>query len=377
MNKARDTVIGIDLTADERRPSGVCVLRGKQARTMRVRADEELCALARQVRPRLVAIDAPLSLPPGRKTIHDRNGEHYRPCDRALRERGIRFFPITLGAMRKLTERGLALKASLEADGFSVVEVFPGGAQDVLGLPRKQHHLEGLREGLRRLGLRGIRDDATHDELDAITAAYTGRLLLRGEAEVWGGDSSGVQGFRGLTEGIVMPKAQERTQAASRKTKHAPLPPAFLDGLRLYWRGFYWHSHEAWEGLWRESQDPERSFLQALIQIDAALIHTERGDWRGVRNVLRRAWNNLSRCPDQLWGVDVPLLMNQVEAFSAEVEAILHGDKRAFNWRRKPRLTPEGVTPPRRERLRRAKNDLPHLNRYQQKSSPFMEGDIS
>jgi hypothetical protein len=137
------------------------------------------------------------------------------------------------------------------------------------------------------------------------------------------------------------------------------LPPEFLDGLCLYWRGFYWHSHEAWEDLWRASEEPQRSFLQALIQMDAALIHSERGDWRGVRNLLNRARNNLSRCPDKVLNIDVPLLRKQVEAFSAEVEAILRGDKRAFNWRRKPRLAPEGVPLPPRERLRRAKGDGP------------------
>ena len=353
MKTASETVIGIDLTADERRPSGVCVLRGKQARTMLLLTDEEMCALARKVRPRLVTIDAPLSLPPGRKTIHDRNGEHYRPCDRALMERGIRFFPITLGAMRKLTERGLTLKASLEADRFSVVEVFPGGAQDVLGLPRKQHDLEGLRDGLRQLGLRGIRDDATHDELDAVTAAYTGLLLLRGEAEVLGNEEIEKLGNWEISscEGIVMPPFPN--------FPISQFPPEFLDGLRLYWRGFYWHSHEAWEDLWRASKEPQRSFLQALIQIDAALIHTERGDWRGVRNLLNRVRNNLLRCPDKVLNVDVPLLKKQVEVFSAEVEAVLRGDKRAFNWRRKPRLAPDGVILPQRERLHRAKEDVP------------------
>lgn len=357
MKTTHETVMGIDLSADERRASGVCVLRGRRARTTLVGTDAEICALARRVRPCLITIDAPLSLPPGRRTVHDRSGAHDRPCDRALRQRGIRLFPVTLGAMRRLTERGMQLKAQLEAAGFCVVEVFPGGAQDVLGLPRKQHDLDGLRDGLRRLGVRGIRDDATHDELDAVTAAYTGWLWLRGEAKVLGGEETRkrANGEMGSVEGIVMPRSPD--------CPIAPLPSAFLDGLRLYWRGFYWHSHEAWEDLWRASAEPQRSFLQALIQIDAALIHTERGNWRGVHNLLRRADNNLARCPDKVLGVDVPSLREQVAAFCAEVEAMLRGERRAFNWRRKPRLAPEGVSLPKRERRRRAKGDLPQRAR--------------
>jgi hypothetical protein len=164
-------------------------------------------------------------------------------------------------------------------------------------------------------------------------------------------------------DGIAMPKAQENTQHATRNlaleqsegTQHASL---FLEGLRLYWRGSYWHSHEAWEDLWRESQDPERSFLQALIQINAALIHSEKGHWRGVRNLLTRVLNNLPNCP-KVFDVDVPSLRRQVEVFRAEAEALLNGNKKSFNWRVKPRLAPDGVTLPARERLRRAKDDLP------------------
>jgi predicted nuclease with RNAse H fold len=186
------TVMGIDLAASERKASGVCLLRGKRVKTFLLHTDDELVALAKRVRPALIAIDAPLSLPPDRKSIHDRTGTHLRFCDRELLRRGIRFFPVTLGAMRPLTERGMRLKERLQGEGFRVVEVFPGGAQDVLGLPRKHHNLDGLREGLRRLGLRGIPDDATHDELDAVTAAYVGWLFLRGKAEVLGEEGDGI-----------------------------------------------------------------------------------------------------------------------------------------------------------------------------------------
>jgi predicted nuclease with RNAse H fold len=186
------TVMGIDLAASERKASGVCLLRGKRVKTFLLHTDDELVALAKRVRPDLIAIDAPLSLPPDRKSIHDRTGTHLRFCDRELLRRGIRFFPVTLGAMRPLTERGMRLKERLQGEGFRVVEVFPGGAQDVLGLPRKHHNLDGLREGLRRLGLRGIPDDATHDELDAVTAAYVGWLFLRGKAEVLGEEGDGI-----------------------------------------------------------------------------------------------------------------------------------------------------------------------------------------
>lgn len=188
------TVVGVDLAGSPRRPTGVCVLRGLTACTRVAYGDDEILGLIREARPALVPIDAPLTLPAGRKSIHDRNGEHYRPCDRELQRRGLRFFPVTLGPMRMLTERGLRLRAEVESLGFRAVECFPGAAQDVWGLPRKQHDLEGLRAGLRGLKVKGIADDATNDELDAVAGALTGRWFLMGRGEMLGGE-----------DGIVMP----------------------------------------------------------------------------------------------------------------------------------------------------------------------------
>lgn len=188
------TVVGVDLAGSPRRATGVCVLRGLTARTCVVYSDDEILDLIHEAGPALVPIDAPLTLPAGRKSIHDRNGEHYRECDRELQRRGLRFFPITLGPMRALTERGMKLRAEIEAMGFRAIECFPGAAQDVWGLPRKQHDLEGLRAGLRGMKIKGITDDATNDELDAATGALTGRWFLLRKGEMLGGE-----------DGIVMP----------------------------------------------------------------------------------------------------------------------------------------------------------------------------
>lgn len=167
--------------------------------------DEEILEFTRRANPGVVAIDAPLNLPPGRKSMADRNGAHYRPCDLELRRRGIPFFPITLGPMRSLTERGIRLKRRLEEDGFRPIEIYPGGAQDVWGLPRAKRNLPGLRRGLTRLGIRGLEKKGSDHELDAATGALVGRLFLKGMAEVLGDFATGA---------IVMP----RQSAARRKS---------------------------------------------------------------------------------------------------------------------------------------------------------------
>ena len=94
----------------------------------------------------------------------------------------IKFFPITLGPMRKLTSRGMKLKNNLETMGLKVIESYPGSIQDMLGMPRKQEGLEKLRKALADYGVKGDvhKSEITHDELDAITSALVGVMFLKG-----------------------------------------------------------------------------------------------------------------------------------------------------------------------------------------------------
>jgi len=181
-------VVGIDLTGTEKRASGFCVLETKtmKVQTSLLHTDEEIVKKIQEIKPRVVAIDAPLTLPKGRKSIEERSNSHLRNCDKELLKRGIKFFPITLGPMRKLTKRGMKLKEILEKKGFKVIEVYPGGAQDLLGVPRKQKGLEKLKSGLEKLGIKGLSHKMNDDELDAVTCAYIAKLFLDGDYEAFG-----------------------------------------------------------------------------------------------------------------------------------------------------------------------------------------------
>jgi predicted nuclease with RNAse H fold len=180
------SVVGLDLAGVETRPTGFCVLTGMRAETSQVYTDEDIVKRVQKCKPEIVAIDAPLSLPAGRESIDQRTNIHLRECDKELLKRGIKFFPITLGPMRKLTSRGMNLKGILEEKRFKVIEVYPGGAQDVLGIPRKQQGLKKLRAGLEKLGIGGLNSQMGDHELDAVTCALVGRLLLEGKADAYG-----------------------------------------------------------------------------------------------------------------------------------------------------------------------------------------------
>jgi len=180
-------VLGVDLAGSEKRPTGMCLLyRDYACRCWTVYRDVDIVISALAFMPRIVAVDAPLSLPRGRKSLSSPEPVHFRSCDLELRRRGIKFFPITLGPMRTLTTRGIMLKNMLEDFGLKVIEVYPGGAQDVLGLPRKSRDLQELIAGLKSIGLSGLRDDVTGDEADAATCALVGLLYINNEYEALG-----------------------------------------------------------------------------------------------------------------------------------------------------------------------------------------------
>ncbi len=186
------SIVGLDLAGVETRPTGFCILSEMKAETYHLFTDAEIIENTVKANPRIITIDAPLSLPPGRKSIEERTGNHLRDSDRVLLKMGIKLFPITLGPMRKLTVRGIRLRETLEHRGFKVLEAYPGGAQDVLGIPRKRQGLEKMRVGLTALGILGFNTDMSDHELDAATIAYVGKLFLEGKAVIYGDPDQGI-----------------------------------------------------------------------------------------------------------------------------------------------------------------------------------------
>ncbi|MEM2964316.1 MAG: DUF429 domain-containing protein [Candidatus Bathyarchaeia archaeon] len=176
---------GVDLAGSESRATGYCILGADlNVETQVLFRNEEIIQRIQRDRPGIVCVDAPLALPKGRCCLRDdcscRGKGHLRECDKGLLQMGIKFFPLTLGPMRKLTMRGMELKEALKNLGFGVIESYPGAAQDLMGIPRKKS-LEELKKSLIRYGLKGgITGNLTDHELDAVTCALVGRMYLEG-----------------------------------------------------------------------------------------------------------------------------------------------------------------------------------------------------
>ena len=190
--------LGIDLTSSASRASGYAVL-GEGARLVEVGCvgtDGEILRLARDSRPRFVAIDAPIGLPRGLCCLEEScpclptalDGK--RASEREVSRRGIGlFFTTKRSIIKGMVCRAIELRRRLEGEGMRVLEVFPYASKVLLfgrPLPKKTmpDGLAYLRGRLKALvpGL-STRGPLTHDELDALVAAYTAYLKDQGRIE--------------------------------------------------------------------------------------------------------------------------------------------------------------------------------------------------
>ncbi len=162
-------IIGIDLAGSEKRNTGWAVLCKGEFYYGIIHTDKEIFSLVEKYKIKKAVIDAPLTLPKGRKNIDKRDENHFRECDLLLRKEGIRFFPVTLGPMRKLTKRGMKLRKKLEKKGVKVYEGFPGASYDRFGILRKDK--SRIRRLLRKSKFPS--PDASQDELDALVLLLT------------------------------------------------------------------------------------------------------------------------------------------------------------------------------------------------------------
>jgi len=172
------SVIGIDLTASKVKPTGMAKLDKNQVEVISLSSDEDILNYIKKNKPEIVSIDSPLGLPGGGKKINGDDGI-VRQAERDLSSIGISAYPALIPSMKKLTLRGIRLKNRIAEEVKptpEVIESYPGAAQDLLSILRKQEGLDYLREGLRNLKLKGPGlETESHDEMDAITAAIVGR----------------------------------------------------------------------------------------------------------------------------------------------------------------------------------------------------------
>ncbi len=95
---------------------------------------------------------------------------------------------------------------------------------------------------------------------------------------------------------------------------------ALAEGLACYERSEFFGAHEHWELIWLTLYEPEKSFLQALIQMTAAFHHLLSENRAGAVSLLTKTARRLETCPDRFGGILVAPLRVEVGAWLEALE---------------------------------------------------------
>ena len=87
---------------------------------------------------------------------------------------------------------------------------------------------------------------------------------------------------------------------------------ALAEGLRCYRAGEFFAAHEHWEAVWLHAPEPEKTLLQALIQLAAAFHHHRRHNLSGARSMLQAALKRLAPYPASFQGISVASLSDEI-----------------------------------------------------------------
>lgn len=94
--------------------------------------------------------------------------------------------------------------------------------------------------------------------------------------------------------------------------------PEYLEGIRLFNAGHYWHAHEQWEACWLRSEEPAATFYKAIIQAAAALVKWRQGNLRGLRRNWAKSCGRLDRLPPTYLGLNLADLRAAIDRIAAD-----------------------------------------------------------
>jgi uncharacterized protein len=91
----------------------------------------------------------------------------------------------------------------------------------------------------------------------------------------------------------------------------------YQKGLEAFNSAHFYDAHEHWEEVWLETPNPDKKFLQGLIQVAAAFHHYSRANLHGTRNLLRAGLLKLDCFPEVHGGLEIEELREAVREWLA------------------------------------------------------------
>ena len=93
----------------------------------------------------------------------------------------------------------------------------------------------------------------------------------------------------------------------------------FAEGLAHFNAKKFFEAHEFWEEIWLVESEPEKTFLQGLIQITAAFHHRQRGNPEGVELLLASGIVKLLRFPEDHRGLAIGELRENAKRWARAI----------------------------------------------------------
>jgi uncharacterized protein len=90
----------------------------------------------------------------------------------------------------------------------------------------------------------------------------------------------------------------------------------FERGVAHFNASEFFEAHEVWEQLWLKAAEPEKTFLQGIIQIAAAFHHYQRGNSRGAKSLLAAGVAKLEQFPPTNRGIDLARLRDEASLWA-------------------------------------------------------------
>ncbi len=101
--------------------------------------------------------------------------------------------------------------------------------------------------------------------------------------------------------------------------KSAERKKKFEEGLAHFNAKKFFEAHEFWEEIWLVEPEPEKTFLQGLIQVTAAFHHRQRGNPEGLELLLAAGIVKLLRFPEDHRGLAIGELRENAKRWARAV----------------------------------------------------------
>ena len=97
--------------------------------------------------------------------------------------------------------------------------------------------------------------------------------------------------------------------------------PRFQQAVALF-NGHDWYgAHDLFEELWHETGDPERRWLQGMVQLSVALLHRQRGNVHGAMVLLGEASGRLGSAMSPPTGLDQDSLLGPLQRLLSRLQS--------------------------------------------------------